>query len=174
MKEENTITTEAPRKLFSNILLFSLFGIALGFFGMLYEGIVFVPKMLDNSMQRMLFWRDFYSSINPVGFYIPLLPLASITLIALYFKTSKQNTEIKKRLAWASIFQILSLIITFYIVTQINLKLCFSNIEKYAGEIPTKTLLINVLSIFRMTFSALALAFVFKAFIQLQKDKMKL
>jgi hypothetical protein len=155
--------------LFKNLLLFSLFGIALGFFGMLYEGVVLGPKMLDSSVERMLFWRDFYSAINPIIFYIPLLPLATISLVILYFMTSKLKPELKKRLGLASIFQIIALALTFYIVTQINLKLCFSDIEKYAAVIPFKTLLFNILSAARLVFAALALIFIFKSYIQTQK-----
>jgi hypothetical protein len=155
--------------LFNNLLLFSLFGIALGFFGKLYEGVVVAPKMLDSSMERMLFWHDFYSVINPIIFYIPLLPLATITLAILYFKTPKLKAELKKRLGLASIFQIVALALTFYIVTQINLKLYFGDVEKYADVIPSKTLLLNILSVVRLVFAAIALTFIFKAYTETQK-----
>jgi hypothetical protein len=78
-------------KLFNNLLLFSLFGIALGFFGMLYEGVVLIPKMLDSTMQRMQFWHNFYSVINPIVFYVPLLPIATIVLILLYFFAKEKH-----------------------------------------------------------------------------------
>src|SRR6266550_2157439 len=95
-------------KLFNNLVLFSLFGIALGFFGILYEGVVYGPKLLDVAMERMLFWKDFTSIINPIVYYFPLNHLATITLVVLYFRTAKQKTELKKRLKWATIFQIAS------------------------------------------------------------------
>jgi hypothetical protein len=158
-------------KLFNNLLLFSLFGVALGFFGILYEGIVNVPKMLDSSMPRMLFWKNFYEVISPVPYYIPLVPVATITLIVLYFKSPKQKVELKNRLKLAGIFQITSLILTFYIVKQMNLKLFFDDIEKYAGIIPTKTLIVNIISVIRMTLTAVALVSVFKAYIQTQKEQ---
>jgi hypothetical protein len=158
-------------KLFNKLLLFSLFGIALGFFGILYEGSVFIPKMLDSSMTRMLFWKDFYAVLNPIIYYLPLLPMATGISVFLYFKTPKQKTELKKRLKLASIFQIVSLAFTFYIVTQINLKLCFSNIEKYADVIPARVVLLNILSVFRLALTAIALASIFKAYIQAQKDQ---
>ncbi len=158
-------------KLFNNLLLFSLFGIALGFFGMLYEGVVFVPKMLDNSMTRMLFWKDFYATLNPLAYYIPLVPIATIVLIVLYFTTPIQNAALKSRLKWAAIFQMAALVLTFYMVTQINPKLFFSNIEKRAGVIPAKTLLLNIVSVIRAAISALALASVFKAYVQTVSGK---
>jgi len=59
------------KKLFNNLVLFSLFGIALGFFGILYEGVVYGPKLLDVSAGRMLFWKGFTSVISPVVYYVP-------------------------------------------------------------------------------------------------------
>ena len=158
-------------KLFNNLLLFSLFGIALGFFGILYEGVVNVPKMLDNSMPRMHFWRDFYTVISPVVYYIPLVPMATITVIILYFTTPKQKIELKNLLKWAGMLQVISLALTFYIVKQMNLKLLYGDIEKYAGVIPTKTLIVNIISVIRIALTAIALISVFKAYIQTQKGQ---
>jgi len=157
-------------KLFNDLLLFSLFGIALGFFGVLYEGVVFIPKMLDHSMDRMLFWKGFYATLSPVAYYIPLTPLATITLVVLYFRTANEKTGLKKQLGWAAICQVASLVVTFCMVTQINPKQFFSNPEKYADVIPAKTILINVLSVFKIGLTAIALTFIFKAYIQTQKS----
>jgi hypothetical protein len=159
-------------KLFSNLLLFSLFGIALGFFGILYEGVVYGPKFLDVSMERMLFWRNFTSIISPVIYYVPWVYLATIALVVLYFKTPKEKGELKKRLKLASIFQIASLVLTIYILTQINFKMSYGNLEKYADAIPGKAILFNILSVFRITFCAIGLCYIFKAYIQTQKDFM--
>ena len=151
-------------KLFNNILVFTLFGVALGFFGILYEGVVNVPKMLDNSMPGMLFWKNFYQVISPVPYYIPLVPFATVTLIVLYFKTPKQEAALKNRLKLAGILQITSLVLTFYIVKEVNLKLYFGDIEKYAAVIPTKTLVVNIVSAIRIALTAIALISVFKAY----------
>jgi len=158
-------------KLFSNLLLFSLFGIALGFFGILYEGVVYGPKLLDVSKERMHFWKDFTSIINPLVYYFPLTHLATITLAVLYIMTPKEKADIRKRLRLASIFQIASLLLTFYILTQINFKQSFGNIEKYANAIPGKVLLFNILSVLRVALAAVGLTFIFKAYIQTQKEQ---
>ena len=158
-------------KLFNNLLLFSLFGIALGFFGILYEGVVYGPKLLDVSMERMLFWKNFTSVISPIIYYVPWVYLATLALIVLYFKTAKEKTELKKKLQWASIFQIVSLALTIYILTQINFKLRFGNLEKYADTIPGKVILFNILSVIRMAFAATGLTFIFKAYIQTQQSQ---
>jgi hypothetical protein len=158
-------------KLFKYLLLFSLFGIALGFFGELYEGVVLIPKMLEASAKRMLLWKNYYEVISPIVYYIPLTPLATITVLILYFKTPTQKTELKKQLKLATIFQIASLTLTFYIVKQVNLQLCFSDLEKYANEIPSKAFLVNILSVFRLMLAAMALAFAFRAYIQNLENK---
>ena len=166
------IFNKMKSKLFNNLLLFSLFGIALGSFGMLYEGVVSIPKMLDTSVARMLFWKNYYAVINPVLYYIPLVPLATITLLVLYFRTPKEKTGLKNRLKLAGIFQIATLLLTFYIVTQINPKLLFSNVEKYADIIPAKVFLVNILSVLRMALMAIALTSVFKGYILTQKEQL--
>jgi hypothetical protein len=119
----------------------------------------------------MLFWKNFTSVISPIIYYVPLVYLATITLVVLYFKTPKQKAELKKRLRRASIFQIASLALTIYILTQINFKLRFGNLEKYADTIPGKVVLFNILSVFRVALAAIGLAFIFKAYIQTQKDQ---
>ncbi len=157
-------------KLLNNLLLFSLFGISLGLFGVLYEGLVYGPKMLDFSMERMLFWKNFTSVISPLVYYTPWDPLATLILVVLYFIAPKANTLQKKRLQWASIFQVLSLGLTFYILTQINFKRSFGNLDLYADTIPGKVLLFNILSFIRIILAALAVSIVFRAYIQTQKD----
>ena len=157
-------------KIFNNLLLFALFGISLGFFGVLYEGLVYGPKFLDTSADRMLFWKNFTTVISPIIFYIPWDPLATITLVVLYFTAPKENRVFKKRLGWGSILQVTSLLLTFYILTQINFKQSYGNLDKYAAEIPFKVMLFNILSVCRIVLAAVALANVFKAYIQTQQS----
>ena len=158
-------------KTFNNLLLFALFGVALGFFGILYEGLVYGPKFLDTSMDRMLFWKSFTSIISPLPYYTPWVGLGTLTLVVLFFITPKLRPVLKNRLKWASIFQILSLAITFYILTQINFKESFSDISKYADVIPGEVILFNILSIIRIVFVAIALTSLFKGYIQTQKEQ---
>lgn len=151
------------RKLFNSLLYFALFGIALGFFGILYEGLVYGPKMIGDSKERMLFWKSFYSVISPVFYYIPLNPLATISLVILFFSSSRLEPELKNKLLRAALLQIASFMLTFYIVKVIDLKTAFNNIEQYASEIPRKAVIFNILSVIRICASALALSFVFRA-----------
>jgi hypothetical protein len=158
-------------RLFNSLLLFSLFGIALYFFGILYEGVVYGPKFLDTSMERMLFWKNFTSVISPVIYYVPWVYLATIIILVLYFITPKEKTALKKRLKHASIFQVISLGLTIYILSQINFKMSFGNLEKYAATIPGKVILFNILSVLRLVLAAISLSCLFKAYIKVSIDR---
>jgi hypothetical protein len=159
-------------KLFNNLLVFSLFGVALGFFGVLYEGVVYGPKFLDVSMERMQFWKAFTAVISPIPYYIPIYPIATILLVVLSFQTPKEKAGLRKRLIMASLFQIVSLALTIYILTQINFRRSFGDLQKYAAEIPGKVVLFNILSVIRIGLGAIAVAFVFRACMQTQKEQL--
>ena len=96
-------------KLFNNLLVFSFFGLALGLFGILYEGVVYGPKFLDVSAERMQFWKAFTAVISPIPYYIPIYPAATILLAVLAFRTPKEKAGLRKPLISASLFQIASL-----------------------------------------------------------------
>jgi hypothetical protein len=157
-------------KLFNNLLLFSLFGIAMWFFGNLYEAIVIGPNMLSDTAARMEHWQKFFAVTNPVFFYVPFPQLATIVLIILFFNTSGQKTELKKSLKLANIFQIASIVLSVYMITQINLKLFFGDLEKYSDKLSSMALLWNILNAVRVVLVGFALTFVFKAYLQTQKN----
>ena len=92
------------KKKYSNLLLFSLFGLCLWFFGNLYEGIVLTPNLLTDSAMKMYNWQQFFTVTNPIFFYIPLVPMAILTTVFIYLKTSKKKTIVKRHLAYGIIF----------------------------------------------------------------------
>jgi hypothetical protein len=158
-------------KLFNTLLVISFFGIALGLFGVLYEGVVYGPKFLDVSVERMQFWKAFTTVINPIPYYIPIYPAAIMLLTVLSFRTPKEKAGLRKPLIAASLFQIASLALTIYILTRINFRRSFGDLQKYAADIPAKAVLFNILSIIRIGLGAIAVALVFKACIQTQKEQ---
>ena len=158
-------------KLFTNLLLFALLGIAMWFFGNLYEAIVIGPNMLSNSIVRINHWQGFFAVTNPAFFYVPVPQLATVVLIVLYFKTSKQKVALKKLLKLATIFQVVSILLSVYIITQINFKLFFGDLGKYADQVPSMALLWNILNVTRVFLVGIALVFVFKAYLHNQKNE---
>jgi len=153
-------------KLANNLLLFALFGIALWFFGNLYEGIVIAPNMLSDSIHKARDWQDFFVITNPIMFYIPVAPVATFVIIFLYFKTSSDNIILKGHFKRATLFGVLAFALGIFIVTQINLKLFFGVIEKYsAAEVYKMSLHWNVLNIVRVGLLIPALIHTFKAYV---------
>ena len=153
-------------KLFDRLLVFSLFGTAMWFFGNLYEAIVIAPNLLVNSIERAQQWQNFIGTTNPVMFYIPLTFVAGIVLLILYTKTPKQKMAVKQKLKWACVCMAIAYLLSVYIITQINLKLFFGNLTTNALQIHTLALLWNILNGIRTILLAVALVFVFKAYVQ--------
>jgi hypothetical protein len=156
---------------FNTLLLFSLFGITLWFFGNLYEAVVIVPNMLENSVAKAHAWQAFFTTTNPVFFYVPLAPLATVAAIILYFRVRKASTVLKSQLRIAAICSVLALAIGAYIIIQINLKLFFGDIGKYAGELHGLAVLWNILNGVRVILLAVAVTHLFRAYMWLVRHK---
>ncbi|MBW7676688.1 hypothetical protein [Chryseobacterium chendengshani] len=120
-------------KTFNHLLGFSLFFLAHWFFGNLYEEIVLAPNQLANSYEALKSWQGYFTVTNQIYYYVPLTQIAVFVVCFLYVKSS--NTKEKCLLKKASIFGLLSILITALIVTQLNLKLFFGDIEKYKEQI---------------------------------------
>lgn len=157
------------KKISGSLLAFSLFGIALWFFGNLYEGVVIAPNMLYDSVSKIRDWQDFFEITNPVYFYIPVSPLAVFVIVFLYFKTSRDNAALKRHLKYAIIFGLPAFGLGIVIITQINFKLFFGDIQKYTAVTHRLSVLWNCLNIARVLLLAPVLFHTFKACIEHSK-----
>jgi len=146
-----------------NLLLFALSGIALWFYGNLYEGIVIAPNLLNDPIQKVQLWQNFFVTTNPVMYYIPVSPLAIVIIVILYFKTSRDQIILKKHLQRASIFGLLALGLGIYIITQINFKLFFGDIQKNSKDLYKLSVLWNVLNLIRTALLIPSMLYTFKA-----------
>ena len=108
-------------KTINGLLVFSIFFLALWFFGNLYEELVIAPNQVINSYEKLQHWQHFFTETNPMYFYVPFTQVAIIIICILYFKIT--DIHQKKLLKKAIIFGIFGIILTVVIVTQINLKL---------------------------------------------------
>lgn len=120
-------------KNFNRLLMFSLFFMAHWFFGNLYEEIVLAPNQLTNSYEALKNWQNYFTITNQIYYYVPFTQIAVFVVCYLYFKS--QGKVEKALLKKASIFGLLSIGITAVIVTQLNLKLFFGDLDKYKDEI---------------------------------------
>jgi len=121
------------RKTFNTLLIFSLFFLAHWFFGNLYEQIVLAPNQLTNSYEALKNWQGYFTVSNQIYYYVPFTQMAVFVVCYLYIRT-KDNRQ-KALLKKASIFGLLSILITVFIVTQLNLKLFFGDLDKYKEQV---------------------------------------
>jgi hypothetical protein len=148
----------------TRLLLFSLFGLALWFFGNLYEGIVIAPNLLADPIKKLAYWQGFFTLTNPLYFYIPIAPLASLATFVSYFCTPQEKAAVKRHLRSASLFVFLGLILGVFIVIRINLRLFFGDISQLSGNtIYRLSLLWNILNILRLMLLSGGIYHVFNA-----------
>ncbi|MGA0560674.1 hypothetical protein ACO2Q8_28675 [Larkinella sp. VNQ87] len=122
-------------KITHRLLVFALFFLAHWFFGNLYEEIVLAPNQLSNSYQALQNWQEYFTITNQIYYYVPFTQFAVIALIVLFLKSTHQPE--KDLLKKASIHGILAIVLTVLIVTQLNVKLFFGDLDKYRQQIHT-------------------------------------
>ena len=149
--------------LFNRLLLFSLFFLAHWFFGNLYEEIVLAPNQLTNSYQALKSWQSYFTVTNQIYYYVPFTQLAVVIIWYLYSKSTDEaeKTLLKK----AGIFGLLSILLTALIVTQLNLKLFFGDIDKYKQEIFSLSVVWLIGNALRIYLVGSALYFTFKTYL---------
>ncbi len=108
-------------KTFDRFLFFALFFIAYAFFGNLYEEIVLIPNHFTNPSVVLAAYHRYFVLSNPTYYFVPITQIAIVVVVVLFFKS--QEGKQKKLLKKAVIFCLLSVVVTGFIVTQINLKL---------------------------------------------------
>jgi len=153
-------------KTLNKLLIFSLFFMALWFFGDLYEEFVLTPNQLTDSYEKLRHWQRFFTVTNPMFFYVPFTQFAVIIICILYFKVSdiKQKQLLKK----AGVFGVLAMITTVVIVTQINLKTFFGDLDKYKDQLFFLSVVWLIGNAIRLYFVGSSLYYIFKTYILLQ------
>lgn len=124
-----TINIKTINKLF----LFSIFFMALWFFGNLYEELVLAPNQIIDAYEKLQHWQHFFTVTNPMFYYVPFTQIAVVVICLLFFFTS--DMEQKMLLNRAMVFGIAGIIITIPIVTQLNSKLFFGDLDKYKEQL---------------------------------------
>jgi hypothetical protein len=148
------------------LTLIAVIGLAQWFFGNFYEAIVLAPNMLFHSSAQLQRWHEYFTITNQIYYYVPFTKMATVLLWWLYWRI--KDKDIRKELAIASIFGLLSILITVYIVTQLNLKLFFGVFERYRDELSYMTLKWNILNIIRVGLVGVTLTYTFKAYIKMR------
>jgi amino acid transporter len=158
-----------PTKLFDRLLIFSLFFLALWFFGNLYEEILIAPNHIRNAYEKLQHWHGFFTEINQIYYYVPFTQLAVVIAFILY-KKSNDNEE-KFLLKKASIYGFLGIAITAIIVTQLNLKLYVgigNNIDQYRDQLQMLSIIWLIGNAIRLYFVGTAILYILKVYVHRQ------
>lgn len=107
----------------SRAVHFSLFGLALWFFGNLYEEVILMPNWLVAPLDVLQAYNRYYTVVIQYHYYVPITQLAVLVLIWFCFSQNPARTAAPLALRRAAIWGGLGTLLTALIVTQINVKL---------------------------------------------------
>lgn len=140
------------------LMYFTVFGIAMWFFGNLYEAVVIGPNIAGDTKEQLRAFQQFTEVTNPVYYYIPLTQIAAVTLIVWFVRTPWRAPE-KRSLFIASLAEITAVALSIYIITKLNMTLFFGSLGETPEELHRLALQWNLLNLVRVGVTALALVF---------------
>jgi hypothetical protein len=139
-------------------MYFTVFGIAMWFFGNLYEAVVIGPNIAGDTKEQLRAFQQFTVVTNPVYYYIPLTQIAAVTLIVWFVRTPWRAPE-KRSLFIASAAEIAAVALSSYIIVKLNMTLFFGSLGETPDELHRLALQWNLLNLVRVGVTALALVF---------------
>jgi hypothetical protein len=120
---------------------FALFGLALWFFGNLYEEIILMPNWLAAPIDVLTAYNQYYTVVIQYHYYVPTTQLAVITLIVLCFTNNPARQLAQSDLRRAAIWGALSVALTAWIVLNLNLDLFIGELKLSEAEAHQKGLI---------------------------------
>jgi hypothetical protein len=117
-----------------NWLGFALFGLALWFFGNLYEEIVLMPNWLVASLDTLRAYNRYYAVVIQYHYYVPLTQLAVFVVTWLAFSRRAAELGLRpylRRAAWGGW---IGLALTALIVLNLNLDLFIGELRLSAAD----------------------------------------
>lgn len=122
-------------------LHFALFGLALWFFGNLYEEVILMPNWLVAPLDVLTAYNRYYSVVIQYHYYVPITQLAVIILIVLCFIDNPARQLAQPELRWAAIWGALGIALTVCIVLSLNLDLFIGELKLSEAEAHRKGLI---------------------------------
>lgn len=113
---------------------FSLFGIALWFFGNLYEEIVLMPNWLVAPLHVLQAYNQYYTVIIQYHYYVPITQIAIIVLIALSLFDNPARQSSRRNLHLGAIWGLAGILLTVWIVLSLNLDLFIGQLRLTEAE----------------------------------------
>lgn len=122
-------------------LNFALFGLALWFFGNLYEEVILMPNWLAAPIDVLRVHSRYTTVVVQYHYYVPTTQLAVITLIILCFTSSPARQLAQSDLRRAAIWGSLGIALTAWIVLSLNLDLFIGELKLSEAEAHRKGLI---------------------------------
>lgn len=148
--------------------LVAVIGLAHWFFGNLYEEIVLAPNNLVHSYEQLLRWQNYYLVTNQIYYYVPFTQIAVLIVWFLYFKNT--DTDRGTNLRKASIYGLLALALTAVIITQLNLKLFFGDLNLYRDQVHQMSVYWFIGNGLRVMLVGMALRYAFRVYLSYVKS----
>ncbi|WP_461051898.1 hypothetical protein [Spirosoma arcticum] len=122
-------------------LNFALFGLALWFFGNLYEEVILMPNWLAAPIDVLRVHSRYTTVVVQYHYYVPTTQLAVITLIVLCFTNNPARQLAQPDLRRAAIWGALGVALTAWIVLSLNLDLFIGELKLSEAEAHQKGLI---------------------------------
>lgn len=146
-------------------LILAIFGLGLTFFGNLYEYVVFVPNLIGlGGIKGVIAFREFFVFSNPVFYYIPLGVIGFISTFISYARICDRTTNLNKWLKKATVYGVITILITVIIVTQFNFKLFFGPPPIDDSSLQMMIFFYSIVAFIRLIFDGLTLYGAFRAY----------
>jgi hypothetical protein len=122
-------------------LHFVLFGLALWFFGNLYEEVIMMPNWLAAPIDVLRVHSRYYTVVIQYHYYVPVTQLAVLVLIVLCFTNNPAQQLAQPDLRRAAIWGALGVALTAWIVLSLNLDLFIGELKLSEAEAHRKGLI---------------------------------
>lgn len=153
------------------LLHFALFGLALWFFGNLYEEVILMPNWLAAPLDVLKANNRYYSVVIQYHYYVPTTQLAVVVLIVLCFTTNPARQLSQPDLRRAAIWGSLGIILTVWIVVSLNLDLFIGQLKLSEADAHRKGLIWMVGNAVRLLCVGLSFGCAFRVRDQLRSGR---
>lgn len=143
-------------------LNFALFGLALWFFGNLYEEVILMPNWLAAPLDVLRVYNRYYTVVIQYHYYVPTTQLAVFTLIGLCVTNNTARQLAPTNLRRAALWGALGLLLTVGIVLSLNLDLFIGRLTLSEVEAHRKGLIWMVGNAARLVCVGLSFGYAFR------------
>lgn len=104
----------------SRLLCFALFGLALWFFGNLYEEIILMPNWVAASLETLRAYNRYFTVVLQYHYYVPVTQLSVVALLVLAYRAEPHLLSLRPALRRAGWWGTAGVALTVPIVVLLN------------------------------------------------------